>query len=360
MKKFLFSIGVFLLALSSTSLQAQDIHFSQFYLSPTNLNPAMTGVINGNIRLVANYRNQWASVLRDNAFRTYSVSYDQRIPVGRYDYFGVGGTFWGDRAGEANFSTFTGKMSGSYSKFMGGDRKRANYLVVGAEAGLAQRSIDFLRLRWGNQHDGNGGFDPTRESGEEGVFTRDNFTFADLAAGLMWFTVFDENNNLYVGGAFHHLTRSNQSFSENNEDLLFSRFTVHAGAEFLLGERFGLMPGIIVMSQGPSFQVNAGNSFKFLLGQSRQNYQAFSVGLWTRLANKFEPATEGNVESTSLLNDAVILSTRFDYNNFSLGFSYDINISPLREASNSNGAFEFALVYRILGPEKRGVYCPNF
>ncbi len=360
MKNFLSLIVALLIALSSVNTWAQDIHFSQFYLSPTNLNPAMTGVINGNIRLVANYRNQWASVLRDNAFKTYSVSYDQRIPVGRYDYFGVGGTFWGDRAGEANFSTVTGKVSGSYSKYMGGTRKRSNYLVVGAEAGLAQRSIDFLRLRWGRQHDGNGGFDPSLDSGERDVFNRDNFTFADLAAGLLWFTVFDENNNLYLGGAFHHLTRSNQSFSSSQEDLLFSRFTVHGGAEFLLSERFGLAPGIIVMSQGPSFQLNAGNSFKFLLGQSRNNYQAFSVGLWTRIANKFEPATEGNVESTSLLNDAVILSTRFDYNNFSLGFSYDVNISPLREASNSNGAFEFALVYRVLGPEKRGVYCPNF
>ena len=82
------------------SAKAQDIHFSQFYLSPLNLNPAMTGVMNCNIRLVANYRNQWASVLRSNAFRTYSVSYDQRIPVGRNDFFGIGGTFWGDRAGE--------------------------------------------------------------------------------------------------------------------------------------------------------------------------------------------------------------------------------------------------------------------
>ncbi len=334
---------------------AQDIHFSQFYLSPTNLNPAMTGVINGNIRLVANYRNQWASVLRDNSFRTYSVSYDQRITVGRYDYFGIGCTFWGDRAGEADFATVTGKISGSYSKYMGGNKKQSNYLVVGAEAGLAQRSIDFINLRWGNQFNPDiGAFDPTLDPEESGFI--DNFTFADLAAGLLWFTVFDEYSNFYIGGSFHHLTRANQSFKEGEEDLLYSRFTVHAGGEFLLGKGFGLAPGIIVMNQGPSFQVNAGNSFKFLLSRSRNNYQAFSIGLWARIANKFQ---EGS-ESTSVLNDAAILSTRFDYNNFTLGFSYDINISPLKTASNSNGGFEFALMYRITGPEKRGVYCPNF
>jgi type IX secretion system PorP/SprF family membrane protein len=339
-----------LLAVGATTLTAQDIHFSQFYLSPLNLNPAMTGVMNCNIRLVANYRNQWASVLRSNAYSTYSVSYDQRIPVGRYDYFGIGGTFWGDQAGEANFSTLTGKMSASYSKRMGGYRSQANYLVVGAEAGVAQRSLDFLKLRWGLQHDGEGGFDGGLPSGEEGVFNRDNFIFADLAAGLLWFMVFDESNSLYLGGAFHHLNRSNQSFNSNDEDLLYSRFTFHGGGEFMVGDRFGLVPGVIVMSQGPSFQVNAGTSFKFLLG-SRQTNQSFQVGLWTRISNKIE---------TGVLNDAAIISTRFDYENFSLGFSYDINVSPLRTASNSNGGFEFALVYKICGLERRGVYCPNF
>ncbi|MBK8702718.1 MAG: PorP/SprF family type IX secretion system membrane protein [Saprospiraceae bacterium] len=350
MKSFKSLIFTCLTMMGALSLGAQDIHFSQFYLSPLNLNPAMTGLMNCNSRIVANYRNQWASVLRSNAYSTYSVSYDQRIPVGRYDYFGVGGTFWGDRAGEANFATLTGKLSASYSKKMGGGRNDGQYLVVGAEAGVAQRSIDFLKLRWGTQHDGEGGFDGNLDSQEDG-FDRDNFIFADLAAGLMWFMVFDPDNNLYFGGAFHHLNRANQSFSSAEEDLLYSRFTIHAGGEFLLGDRFGLVPGVIVMSQGPSFQVNAGTSFKFLLNRQRNNYQDFQFGLWTRISNKIE---------SGVLNDAVILSTRFDYNQFTLGFSYDINVSPLRPASNSNGGFEFALQYKICGPERRGVYCPNF
>lgn len=345
--------------LSAWSLSAQDIHFSQFYLSPLNLNPAMTGVMNCNVRLVANYRNQWASVLRSNAYNTYSVSYDQRIPVGRYDYFGVGGTFWGDKAGESNFATLTGKLSGSYSKRMGGTRKFGNYLVAGAEVGVAQRSIDFLNLRWGTQHDGEGGYDPNLPTLEDG-FNRDNFLFADLAAGLLWFSVINENSNWYIGGSFHHLNRSNQSFSTNEEDLLYSRITGHAGGEFLISDKFGIVPGVIVMSQGPSFQVNAGTSFKFLLSKSRNEYQAFQLGLWGRLGNKFIAPVEGSAEKVGLLTDAAILSTRFDYNNFSLGFSYDVNVSPLKPASNSNGGFEFALVYKICGQVRRGVYCPNF
>ena len=59
--------------LSVVTAHAQDIHFSQFYQSPLNLNPAMTGVMNCNHRLVANYRNQWASILKKNAYNTISV-----------------------------------------------------------------------------------------------------------------------------------------------------------------------------------------------------------------------------------------------------------------------------------------------
>jgi len=330
-------------------MSAQDIHFSQFYMSPTNLNPALTGVMDCNVRLVANYRNQWASVLKSNAYNTYSASYDQKISVGRSDYFGVGATFWGDQAGEAQFGTLTGKLSGSYAKKMAGYRKSAHYLVVGAEAGIAQRSIEFQRLRWGNQHDGNGGFNAGLDSGES--FPRDNFIFADVAAGLLWTSVFDEANSLFFGGAFHHLNRANQSFTNDETDDLYSRFTLHAGGEFEVSDRIGLVPGVIAMFQGPSFELNAGTSLRFRLGNNKKYYQAFQIGTWMRISNRVE---EG------ILTDAAILSTRFDYEQFSIGFSYDINVSSLSAASNGNGAFEFSMIYKICGPERRNVYCPKF
>ena len=119
----------------------------------------------------------------------------------------------------------------------------------------------------------------------------------------------------------------------------------------MMGDRIGLVPGVITLFQGPSFELNTGTSLKFLLGGNKRNFQAFQIGTWMRISNHFQE---------SVTADAVIVSTRFDYNDFSIGFSYDVNVSSLRPASNSNGAFEFALVYKICGPEKRNVYCPNF
>ncbi|MDX1407281.1 MAG: type IX secretion system membrane protein PorP/SprF, partial [Saprospiraceae bacterium] len=77
----------------------------------------------------------------------------------------------------------------------------------------------------------------------------------------------------------------------------------------------------------------------------------FQLGAWYRIGNHFEEA---------FTSDALILSTRFDYQNFGIGFSYDINVSSLRQASNANGSFEFSMVYQICGPQSRGVYCPKF
>lgn len=347
MKKVQLLLLVFFCSFAAS--QAQDIHFSQFYLSPLNLNPALTGLMNCNKRLVGNYRSQWASVLRDKAYSTFSASYDQKIPVGRYDYFGIGGTLWRDKAGSLEFGSMQARLSFSYSKKMGGYRKKSNYLVIGADAGVTQRSIDFTNAQWGAQND-NGVFNPAFNSLET-TFNRDNFVFADMAAGLLWFFVNGDQSNYYLGGAYHHINRANQSFVQNNLEPLYSRFTIHGGGEFKTSDRFGLVPGAIVMLQGPSMEINAGTSFKYFLGTNKALQQAVQFGIWGRYAHKLE--TENHF-------DAIVLSTRFDYDQFSIGFSYDVNVSSLTPASNSNGAFEFSIVYKLCGPETRKVYCPNF
>ncbi len=343
-----------------TEVNSQDIHFSQFYMSPLNLNPALTGVMNCNSRFVANYRNQWASVLKSNAFNTYSVSYDQKIPVGQFDYFGVGGTLWGDVAGEADFKTLQARLSGSYSRRMAGNRDQAHHLVVGADVGISQRSIDFLKLRFGTQHDGQGGYDPNLPSLES--FARENFIFADISAGLLWFTVLNETSNVYAGIAAHHLNSPDVSFTQDSLVPIYSKYTFHAGGEFELTNQLGLVPGVVVFKQGPSFLLNLGTSLRFLLAQDQFTSNTFQIGLWARLVNNYVlGAGDGSGSSSSQLGaDAIILSTRFEYENFGIGFSYDWNVSDLKVASNGNGAFEFSLVYTLCGSENRGVYCPNF
>ena len=62
--------------MSSSSL-AQDVHFSQFNQTPQLINPGATGVFNGSIRGILNYRTQWSAF--GNAFKTYGASFDAPI-----------------------------------------------------------------------------------------------------------------------------------------------------------------------------------------------------------------------------------------------------------------------------------------
>ena len=348
MKKHVTLFAALITLLTGFGAKAQDIHFSQFYMSPLTLNPAMTGVMECNTRFVGNYRNQWASVLGRNAYNTYSVSYDQKMPVGRYDYFGFGGVFWGDEAGSLDFQTLTLKLTGSYARRVGGDRRKAHYIVIGAEAGASQRSVDYTNARWPSQVT-NGEFDPSIPSGEADL--PDNFLFGDIGVGGLWFSVLDKNTSWYLGGAINHLNNPNVSFYSDYDDIekYFTRAVIHAGGEFPMSRSVSLVPGAVFFSQGPSMEINAGNSFRFNMDGG--NDQSFQLGAWFRLARHFE---------NPILMDALILSTRFDMENWGIGFSYDINTSSLSQESRGNGGFEFSLIYTVCGPQSRGVYCPRF
>ncbi len=334
----------------SVSLTAQDIHFSQFYMSPTNLNPAMTGVMNCNTRVVGNYRSQWSPILKSSAYNTYSVAYDQKLPVGRYDYFGFGANVWRDVAGALDFGTTTGKLLGAYTKRVAGDRKKSHYISFGVEAGISQRGWDILQAQWGEYWDGSN-VDINRPSGEGNVPYQDNFLFADVGLGVLWFSVLDDNNNFYIGAAIEHLNQANISLIEGELVPFFTKSVLHAGGEFRINPRMSIVPGVVLFDQGPSFELNGGTSVRFQMGSSSLDDQSFQLGAWIRLANHYEDP---------IIADAIIFSTRFDMEQFGFGFSYDVNVSSLRQASNANGSFEFSMVYYMCGPQNRGVYCPRF
>src|SRR5215471_14600484 len=74
LKKFLLILYGCILA---EKIFAQDPSFSQFFSSPLNVNPALTGAINGKWRIISNYRNQWGGAT--NPYTTGTISIDDKI-----------------------------------------------------------------------------------------------------------------------------------------------------------------------------------------------------------------------------------------------------------------------------------------
>ena len=82
-------------------LQAQDLHFSQFFNAPLTNNPANTGFIpDADYRIGASYRNQFSSILAA-PYKTISIFGDAQILRNQLQngWLGLGGFILSDVAG---------------------------------------------------------------------------------------------------------------------------------------------------------------------------------------------------------------------------------------------------------------------
>src|ERR1035437_2225124 len=95
-------IGYSLLNISAAS--AQDIHFSQFYMSPLTLNPSTAGAYK-DINASTNYRQQWQAV--SSPYQTFAIAGDMRLLKAKWKsgYLGVGLNVFSDKAGDGSLST---------------------------------------------------------------------------------------------------------------------------------------------------------------------------------------------------------------------------------------------------------------
>jgi len=97
----------FILLFFTGLVQAQDIHYSLYNMSPLSLNPAHTGAYNGTYRIGGIYRDQYRSITSQQ-YSTPMIYVDAPIlTVGKKQlhWLGVGGMFYQDNAGLAALKT---------------------------------------------------------------------------------------------------------------------------------------------------------------------------------------------------------------------------------------------------------------
>lgn len=344
-------LAAFLCAIFLNSSQAQDPRFSQYYASPWNLNPAMTGLFNGSWRATANYRDQWGSIISPVPFRTYSAAYEYRVPVGfnnDYASFGLGALH--DEAGTARFVQNKFHLGGAFLKQLSGGRHQADhYLSAGAQVGYGQHSIDWGKVWFSRQFDSGTERPNFGLSSDEPNANAVSKGWLDFNAGLLWYVLFENNGTLYLGGAMHHLNGPKISLANDENETLYSRWSGHVGGEFPLNGKVSLLPGVLVMRQGPAFETDLGVNLRY--SNNDYNELALRAGAWTRIGNKLDKGFQA---------DAVTIVGMVELNRWTLGLSYDITVSQLTQANNSRGAFELSLSYYHPGERKSRVRCPNF
>lgn len=316
---------------------AQDIHFSQYDLSPINLNPAQTGQFVGDYRFIGNYRTQWSSVTVP--YNTFSFGADARNFLPQKNYAG-GIQINQDQAGDSRFKTFQANVSGSYLMPINDDS--TENLSFGLQTGVTNKNISYDPLYFDVQYDGYA-YDPNLSTQES--FARSSKTYLNLNTGIAYFKEIEKRKKIGGGIALFNITKPNQSFYNESTVRLDRRLLLHANAEWKVSDKINVLPSLQFMVQGKYSEFNFGGSAKYILTDFIGLYRTVWLGMFYR--NK----------------DAGFITAGMDYDNWKVGISYDINTSSLVPASRRRGGLELAVIYIInKTPFKRIQHriCPDY
>ncbi len=324
--------------------QSQDKHFSQFTASPLTMNPALTGMMNGDYRISGIYRSQWSKATAGDPYKTITAAADMGFLKEKLDgdYVGGGLVFYSDVAGTSEYGTNNMQLTASYHKSLGEEGNQ--YLSFGLKGGLVQRKINYANLEFGNQYQGDG--DNLKPQNENFSSERKNFKYGDLSAGILWTYQASDRMSFYTGAMLAHLNRPNQTHYESQESRLSRKVSWIGGGQYSLDDKWDVVPSLMYLYQGKAQEFNFGTYFRFQNQPLKSNNIALYAGGWYRW------------------NDAVIPAIKIDYKQYSMGFSYDINVSSLRATSKYQGGPEVSLVYigAFSGPnlKKEQKVCPRF
>lgn len=302
-------------------LAAQDLHYSQFSQAAQQLNPSLNGVMPCDLRVYSFARRQWASVTIP--YRTFTAGAAMKLDAlsAKLSGFSSGFVAAYDDAGDGRLRTLDLKLALAYAFPLSSDS--SHRLHIGLNGGIAQRSIDFGRLTFDNQFNGDN-FIAGAPNGE--TFSRNSATWSDLGIGVAW-SRHQTTGDIIIGISAQHLNRPEQQFMDEIEKrpLLWQ-----AGGYGRLetATDLELLPALQLLVQREFSELMAGVEMKKIFEQGVTGQSAIGFGIWYRSS------------------DAIAPSFAYYKNKFRYGISYDINISSLTKASRGAGGPEFCIVYQ--------------
>ena len=337
MKKFLpafisFTLVSVFVAFDS-KLIAQDIHFSQYYMSDLTLNPAMAGAFK-DITATANYRSQWGSITT-NPYKTMSAAIDGRFrtKTKKKAILAVGLNFYKDQEGDGDLSTLLVNLSvATHVKL-----DAHSIFSVGLNGGIGQQSMNFSNFTWDSQYV-NGSYSSTNPSYEP--VHSSSYIFPNFGAGVLYQY---NKNEMYISGndklhadfgmSVDHINQPLESFYPASSNILYLRFA--AVGNLLYGIKntpLSIVPGFVYYRQGPTQEVQVGSMLKYTLREDSKytgyvNGASVDVGLYYRW------------------DDALVITGLIEMANYSIGLSYDATLSGLISPTTARGGFEISLRY---------------
>ena len=289
--------------------------------------------------MAVNYRSQW--FVNDLVkYQTLAANFDMKFTPkhGSRGFWSGGMIFNYDQAGDSRLSLGHLGVTGSYTLAL-----NTNHLVtLGGHVGFGHRRFRTDDLLWDEQWDGSA-VDPTRDPMED--FSNTSTGFLDLGAGLHYRWQKSERAFLNLGIGGFHLNQPDQKFfAQSDAAPLAIRMSIALEASYPIIDALDIMIHGLYQIQDPYQEMLAGAYARLHLNRDKGKQLALLLGIATRF------------------DDALVPKIAVEFNEWRAGFSYDMNNSDFRAATDRRGGPEFSLIYRIkkVKPLPQFKNCPIF
>ncbi len=312
-----------LLCFQLSIVNSQDIHFSQFWEPLAFTNPSLIGNFDGDIKLSAQYRNQWSQ------FNTPLLSM-----FGDFTYKSMKEkNYWA-----ASLSILKDQLNGLYYNQyrVAGSFSYQNYFTKNFQAGAGFQvgsrfsNIEYNKLTFDRQFDPNSGqFVVTNPNFEN--FTFDYVSTPYFNLGL--------SANLLKGKILHTFDFSSMYVMNNKStDVAFYQpFLIHTNYHnyIQVSNKITLMPKVGFIYTSSANSINSGLLFKYVFTEKLEGY----AGMLYRWG-------------VSRNSDALIPAVGIKANKLKVGISYDANTSGINQEGRKD-AYELSVQYIIKFPKNK-------
>lgn len=308
-----------------------DPHFSQYYIQPMMLNPALTGAIEGDYRVSAIWRSQYSNTLTTKGVSAEMVT-NKNCNIG----FNVFNQATNDKA----YNYTNAYLSMAYTGVRFGPNAD-HYLILAMQCGYMNRRFDIGKMQFGDQWVSGLGYDPTVNSGE--AFNRPSVSAFDAGAGVAYYDATPNKKvSLFGGVSAFHITRPVYPFlAGGDQQRLPVRYSVHAGARIIASDLLSIVPNALYMREGDAQEKMAGAYLQVYATET----------------------TDLMFGANYRISDAISPFAGFYYKGLTLGISYDVNASSKTAGVTKGNSLEVSISF--VGQKKnstgtKSFYCPRF
>ncbi|MCD6011293.1 MAG: type secretion system rane protein PorP/SprF [Flavipsychrobacter sp.] len=312
-------VWLFTALIVNTSASAQDVHYVQFDATPLAVNPALTGMFDGSMRMSALYRNQWANEIIP--YVTSGTSFDMPVFTDKKkNYVGMGTQIIRNTTGDGTLYSFSMIFSAAYHKHFGKKDGNICDFGIGLQGAYLQRNYDVAYLFYGGEFL-YGQFANTWGSG---------ISFMELNVGLSFSQSLGQHFNYTIGLSENNIREPSEKWQQQQAiGTGIVRNTTGVFSAIWRPGKLSFRPCIHVVVSKLRTAIIGGNEFHYTVSKNKQHNNPVSVfaGGWYRL------------------DDIASVTVGAEFLRVRIGMAVDCTPVPRHMKYSGLGAVEFSVKY---------------